>query len=185
MKIMRKILLLVLVLSLAGCNVKNVPTESTGGLMVLPDNDAVVCQTPPALTLMHDHGNTEAHLGTYSWNYDKGDGTWGGICVDAMHPLDCQDYLEPIGTESLYAELSFAVAPDSFTIRCWHDSQWGNYDAPADAVAHYDGVFELMPGAYIYEVAATWVDDGEGFYGTAHYCFYVTAGIYGVMPIDK
>jgi hypothetical protein len=102
-----------------------------------------------------------------------------------MHPLDCQDSLLPIGTENLYAELSFAVEPDSVSIRCWHDSQWGNYDAQAESVAHYGNVFELMPGGYIYEVTATWADDGGTFHGTAHYAFYVTAGIYGVMPIDK
>jgi hypothetical protein len=185
MKILRRIILLILVLSLAGCHMKTDPEESTGGLTMAPADEPEICRTPPVLTLMHDRGSTEALLGTYSWNYHKGDGSWAGIEADAMHPLDCQDSLLPIGTEKLYAELSFAVEPDSVSIRCWHDSQWGNYDAQAEAVAHYGNVFELMPGGYIYEVTATWADDGGTFHGTAHYAFYVTAGVYGVMPIDK
>lgn len=185
MKILHTIPVLLLVLSLMGCHLKTVPTGSMPGLTVPSGDDAETCRTPPVLTLMHDHGSNEALLGTYSWNYGKGDGTWAGIEADAMHPLDCQDSLLPIGTENLYAELSFAVEPDSFTIRCWHDSQWGNYDAQAEAIAHHGNVFELLPGGYVYEVTATWNDDGEAFYGTAHYAFYVTAGVYGVMPIDK
>lgn len=139
------------------------------------DEAADVLHTPPALTLFYHGGTVEAYLGTYCWNYDKGDGTWGGICADALHPLDCQKLLQPIITSELYAELQFAKSPDSITVRCWHDSQWGNSEARAEEITAYGSIFELKPGGYIYEISAAWNENGDACHGTAHYSFYVVA----------
>lgn len=173
-RIVRLIIMLAVLLSLAGCDDKTFFPENTVMPPVMPFyGNAQVLEAPPELLLLYDGGSALAHLGTHSWNYDKGDGTWSGICVDALHPLDSQEYLQPVNAGSLYAEVQFADAPDSYTIRCWHESQWGSADAKAEEIAHYGNVFELKPGGYIYEVCATWEDDGGAYHGTAYYSLYV------------
>jgi hypothetical protein len=127
---------------------------------------------PPELMLHYNGGSAMANLGSHSWNYDKGDGTWGGICVDALHPLDSFENQEPCQAASRYLELEFAYPPDFMTVRCWHQSQQGRSDAPGEEIRLVGNVLELKPHGYIYEVVATWEEGNRPFYGSACYAFY-------------
>jgi hypothetical protein len=167
------IILLAAALLLGGCQKPDPLPEWTGSGHLEPIfQEDPVLQSPPELMLLYDGGSTAAILGTHGWNYDIGDGTWGGICVDALHPLDSFMSLEPIETDSRYLELRFSYPPDSVTIRCWHQSQQGKSDAPGEDVYFVDNILELKPHGYIYEVVATWEEGNRPFYGSACYAFY-------------
>lgn len=144
-------------------------------------------KTPPALTVSYDGGSFEATQGTCTWNCANGDGTWTGVCADSPHPLQMKDHLPLISAGDSQVRLIFEDWPDSYTVRCWPDSQWGNTDAVGEAVMQWNHTFELRSGGYIYEVAATWNDDGSPYHGTASYVFYMAPAMlyphmYAVEP---
>lgn len=134
----------------------------------------VVCTEPPALWIHGGSELTEATLGTYSWNHQLNNDTWSGVCADSNHPLAFQDVFEVITVPASpgYIKLEFQDEPDSFSVRSWSDRYWDTYDAEETPVSTEDTLVQLNPGGYIYEITAVWNDDGSGYYGTVHYCFY-------------
>lgn len=146
-------------------------------------------QKPPRLTLLAGT-KVEAVLGTYTWNYGLGNGQWSGVCADSAHPLQMKDYLQNHETTCDQASLNFEVWPDEYVIRCWPDSMFGSgdvseYDAKSEAVMVWNKDFMLKPhtdSGYIYEITATWHDDGGPYHGTATYIFYITS--YPVEPLS-
>ena len=129
---------------------------------------------PPALKILDSTCiGIEANLGTYSWIYDNGDGTQSGICADSSHPLEWQEFLVPMSTSDDTVELYFDVPPQSFTIRCWSDSNWGRVNAKEEKVTISGNKLELKEDGYIYEVVATWTGESLAAEGTAYYGFYV------------
>ncbi len=129
---------------------------------------------PPALKVLDSSCIAiEANIGTYSWMYDNGDGTWTGVEADSSHPLEWQEFLVPMTTSDDTVELYFDVPPQSFTIRCWSDANWDRVNAKEEKVTISDNKLELKEGGYIYEVVATWTGDNLAAEGTVHYGFYV------------
>ena len=129
---------------------------------------------PPILTVTDGVGNSvNANTGTYTWMYDNGDGTQTGVCADSSHPLEWQEFLTPLTTSSATVELTFAVQPQEFTVRCWSDDNWGKTDAEEEFIACSGNTLELKPGGYIYEVVAEWTGENLVAEGTAYYGFYV------------
>ncbi len=126
---------------------------------------------PCSLTIANGLQTVAAMGGGYSWWYDNGDGTQGGVEADAMHPLDTKEYTKVLVMGGTEAQLLFgAEEPDKVTIRGWSVKHWGNYDVEAEQIP-VDGLsFGLKNEGYVYEVCATW-DRFSTWGGTAHYTF--------------
>ena len=73
--------------------------------------------------------------------------------------------------------LNWQVTPTSVTYTCWSDTIWQNADTTAEEV-NAQGVtgFTAKPGAYVYEIVASWNDPTAEYRGTAHYYAYILAG---------
>lgn len=139
--------------------------------------------SPPAMRLLHSDGMADTQLGTYTWSYAQGDGTWTTVCADSAHPLQCEDLLEVISPGNSLVSVEFEDWPDSFIIRCWPDSEFGNPDAESGAVMFWNDYFQLRGGGYIYGVTAKWDDNGSSYYGEATYFFYAApAALLNIMP---
>lgn len=159
------LLAVMLLFSMAGCTAH--PPGSNG-------SSKPTAQEPPALKITDGSGQEiTASLGTHEWNWDKGDGTWTGVCADSTHPLEWQEFLTPLTTQAETIELTFAVQPQSFTVHCWSDAQWGNVNAIQERVSVTGNTIQMQEGGYVFEVIATWTGENLAAYGTACYGFYV------------
>ena len=164
-------LAVVLILLMSGCTVQKetgqtIPSESEG-----PTEPSITEPYELKITDSTGQGIT-ADLGTYEWNWDKGNGTWTGVCADSSHPLEWQEIQVPLVTSDDTVELNFAVQPNSFTITCWSEEYWGDTDAVAEIVNRTGNTIELKDGGYIYMVQAQWGGEGLSAYGNAIYSFY-------------
>ena len=129
---------------------------------------------PPVLVIVDRSGNSiKANTGTYTWTYDNGDGTETGVCADSSHPLEWQEFLVPMTTIKDTVELKFAVPPQKYSVRRWHESCWEDVNAISEEVETKGDVIELSDGGYIYEVVAKWTGENLAAEGTVHYGFYV------------
>ena len=144
------------------------------------------CKEPPELKII-DSACQEivAGLGTYEWNWDKGDGTWTGVCADSTHPLEWKEFLAPLITSDDTVELNFTVPPQSISIKCWSDAYWGDTNAKAESANLTGNTLELKDGGYIYLVVATWTGENVCAYGTASYGFYVTKDNHSHTPAEQ
>lgn len=140
---------------------------------------------PPKLEIVYDGGQFEGTKGTFSWFYDTGDGTWTAVCADSLHPLQMMKHLQMVSCGSSQIRLQFEDDPDSVSVRCWPDSQWGKPDAVSEAVSVWNHTAELKSGAWIYEVTATWNEDGSSFHGTATYVFYMAPADLHPQPYSQ
>jgi len=175
-KMISWILTIILMLYMSACNTGS--TETTIPPTIDPPGNSgpskPTMKEPPKLTVSFGPGDSvQATTGTYGWNYDNGDGTMTGIQADSPHPLDLMDHLTPLETTVDTLELQFEVQPQSISVRCWNDSQWGNTGAESQKVSLSGNMLELKEGGYIYEVEATWTGENLAAEGTVHYVFYV------------
>ena len=160
---------------------------------------------PPELTVACNEKQISALRGTYSWEYQNGDGTSTCIEADSMHPLESKEYMSYLplaysaysATSSFRAHLLFTVLPDEVEIVYWNADCWGNTSAEEtvlpvrtievdaeDGSWSVDYTADLLPGNNIYEVIAKW-SSSEEYTGTAHYSFYTTMGDYKFVPISE
>lgn len=159
------LLVVLLIISMAACTVH--PPGSNG-----PSKPTA--QEPPVLKITDGTGQSiTAGIGTHEWNWDRGDGTWTGVCADSTHPLEWQEFLTPLTTEADTIELSFAVQPQSVTVHCWSDAAWGDVDAIEERVSVTGSTIQIQEGGYVFEVIATWTGEDLAAYGTVCYGFYV------------
>lgn len=137
---------------------------------------------PPEARLHHSNGTDTIVTGGYSWVTTDEDGLMNATVADAAHPLDCRDLLEPIYVSGDTAALELidgtyfvteSCRPDSVTVRCWPDTQWGNTDAESETVSCDYPVFAVKPGGYIYEITAVWNDSANTHSGTVCYYAYL------------
>ena len=122
---------------------------------------------PPDLYINYGGQRYKGVKGTYSWNYDKGNGEFVGIEADSPGPGD----LVKDQSKEIYVDaggillLSFEEEqPDSYSVVVWRD-----FD-DTDYVSVESGNQIILPetsGAVIYEVKANWVQ------GNAYYAFVV------------
>ena len=127
---------------------------------------------PPEGELIHGSGSAALFRAGYGWMYAGEDGTMCGVIADSIHPLGCQDYLEPVYVSGEYGKLVFEEMPDSIEIRCWPDTAWDDTDAVSEPVNCDKNVFDYKPGGFIYEITAEW-DENEYYYGSANYYVYI------------
>ena len=173
---MKKLLLImlaaILILSMAACShdakPKQVNPPGTNGPSKPTSTE------PPVLIIDDRSGNSiKANTGTYTWNYDNGDGTQTGVCADSTHPLEWQKLLKPMTTTQDSVELGFAVPPEEYKVYRWNESCWGDVNVVSEYVETNGNVIKLMDGGYIYEVVAKWTGENLAAEGTVHYGFYV------------
>lgn len=179
-KLLAIILAAILILSMTACQgfgqISCPATDEPEQLNAPGSNGASkpTSKEPPALKVLDSTCIAiEANIGTYSWMYDNGDGTWTGVESDSSHPLEWQEFLVPMTTSDDTVELYFDVEPQTFTIRCWSDAYWGQVDAKEEKASIQDNKLELKEGGYIYEVFATWTGENLAAEGTSYYAFYV------------
>ena len=81
-----------------------------------------------------------------------------------------KDVYEPTNCLGYFVKLHWERMPDSFSVTCWPDTVWEDDSTPEEAVVtHENAAFYARPGRYVYEITATWEDDGTGCHGTARY----------------
>lgn len=127
---------------------------------------------PPQLTVSCGEHSVIGIRGTYSWSYEEEGAEVGvGINADGAHPLDMEEditRLEGSGTVTFSWD---GPAPDSVTVQCWSDTEWGNTRAESQEVPLEGDGFALKEGGWVYEIHAAW-DSSEDWGGEALYCFY-------------
>ncbi len=143
-----------------------------------PAEPEMQLSAPPTLELLYAGGSVPGVLGAHTWSRRDNGEVWITVTTDCPHPLECKALVEQRIVSDSYAKLSFAVAPDSVTVRCWPVSAWGNTEAESEEVPTDGSAMTLMPGGYLYEVIATWESDGTSAYGTAHYLFCLTPALH-------
>lgn len=128
----------------------------------------------PQLKLKYIEGGekhtTTALLGTRSWR------RWtSAYSADSLHPLDSVGYMPEIRkTEELKEiTLSFAFAPDEYSVRYWTEDNIGEIETNETndiTVEMIDNTIILPEGelGLIYEIHAIWTQ------GDAYYSFYIT-----------
>lgn len=130
---------------------------------------------PPALTVVSSDGSIQAERSTYSWFYTDESGKGNGICVDALPPLECRDYVTPFYASG-EVKLLFEEMPDSVAVRCWSDQYWNSSNAKESQVTLEGGVLlTLNPGGYIYEITANWNREDRAYGGEVIYYFYAVS----------
>ena len=173
-KLLAITLVVILIFSMTACQNSgkiSCPASNPTGII---DTSEMLSTKPPDLKIIDSNAQEiKAELGTYQWQWDRGDGNWTGVCADSSHPLEWKEFLTPLITTDGTVELEFAVQPQRFTISCWSDEYWDNTSADSETVCLTGNTLELKDGGYIYEIIAWWDQDGSSPYGDAIYGFYV------------
>lgn len=91
--------------------------------------------------------------------------------------------LVPTNSLGFLIKLDWETAPSSVQINCWPESVLQDSNTPEKTVAYQDGCFYAYLGAYVYEIVATWEDNGAGYHGSANYYVYIS-DVNGHGPAD-
>jgi hypothetical protein len=123
-------------------------------------NTEAVLKKPPELTVISEYSKVAAVLGTYSWSYDNGDGTFTGIEADADTPPGLVSYqtIQLKSGSGSDVKLEFEKAPEEVTVNIWDESQIVKRVKVEDLSFKAD-----EKGQIIYEVYAKW-DQGTAYY---------------------
>lgn len=176
--------------------------------IVQPQAEAVF-KEPPDCTLITQEGSVVLKAAGFDWTYENADGSSVAVIADqAGRPLprnsvtavtldgdDLETVYAPVGstgygaTNSLgyFVKLDWEATPSSVTYSCWPDTVWETGSTPEEAVvSHEDFAFYAKPGGYVYEIAATWENNGAGYHGSANYYVYMQLR-YGCEdgPVDE
>ncbi len=150
-------------------------------------NEMIAGADAPNLTLVYGAKTYEPMRGSYSWAWDKGNGEYGSINADSMHPTDAKEYMpevmffvSPLSSVNPHqAYLSFDVKPTEIYVRGWQITDWEDFGNAVDIkITPHDGgdgkaqyALELKDVPCVYDIVATW-DFGNELGGTVTYCFY-------------
>lgn len=185
----------VMLLGMTGCR-SSAPTaqnetEGTLGNAIAPEGITPTETTPttsvsmpPEGTLTTPDGKAALHTGGYSWSYTTEQGiTEATIADQSARPVPASS-LKPVAISSQHAQeagysvtLHWDSAPSSIAYTCWPDTVWEDANVPAEEVVSSEAAsFFAKPGAYIYEIVATWDSSATGHSGTVTYYTYIVAG---------
>ena len=142
------IFLLLLAIILSACGQQNAGNVET------------TFNEPPELIVSSKGNEVVAVLGTYSWSYDKGDGSFAGIEADSFGPTEIVKHQShplktKLGSEVI---LDFARTPKEIKISIWDDNQ-----VLREIEVEGNTFITDEKGNILYEVYATWEQ------GSAHY----------------
>ena len=170
--------------------------DGEGILYVSP---AVVLEEPPQGTLITAEGNAPLTMGGYSWFHQVPGSELITATIADQHsrPLPSES-LTPVNiswvsAESVYSfvektgeyaltdhlgflvKLHFDVMPTSVSYTCWPVEPEKGAEVNIGGVEYFREqlAFFAKMGGYLYEISATWADNGQGFYGTANYYVYI------------
>lgn len=139
-----------------------------------PQIDSSRMSSPPDGMLYHSGGSAPLLKGGFSWSTTEEDGTVCTLIADALHPLQCGDLLTPVTAEGDYVKLDFDEMPNSISVRCWPDSELDAEAIPEGVTVPCEGTtFQPLSGGYVYEITATWSENGRLDYGTATYIVHL------------
>ncbi len=143
----------------------------------------------PGLQILYGEEAIDALQGGYNWTWDEGNGCFGNVIADSMHPLQTQDHVPEIpyldassDPDPLCATLSFDTPPTQVTVRTWKTTAWDDLNAESEdaelTALPESGQYALkLSGGTIYEICATWSSpDGTG--GRVSYCFCTSDSIH-------
>lgn len=167
------------------------------GSVVEPPKPEPAFKTPPEGTLRTPEGDVTLAPAGYDWTVLNSDGTATTTIADqASRPLP-QASIEQAFLDSRYAETIYAAVPgtntysptrsegyllklnwednpDSVIFTSWSEDVWQTPDTQEETVYSQDDyAFYARTGGYIYEIVATWDDNGDGYHGTANYYVYI------------
>ena len=153
---------------------------------------------PPKGTLYTPDGAFSLQTGGYHWSYAVSEDLRSDSIADQASRPPAPEHFTPVILNSSYAEqvyapigdgtasaptddmgyllkLGWEVDPHTITYTCWPDTVWNNSNPKEEAVVSQGGpTFYAKTGSYIYEIVATWNDNGTGYSGTANYYVYIT-----------
>ena len=128
--------------------------------------------SPPAVTVQYGDISITAGKGTYSWQYDNGDGTGTAIEADSDHPLFWENISSfSAGTEET-AKLVFGEGMISYELERWEvepgyyeNEDYSLFDK-GEKVESENGIFEVpMDGKmYVYLLHVNY-ESGDCYYG--------------------
>ena len=167
---MKKLLSIILaILMLCSC----AQTEEQQGIDLEPYKDF---KAPPEVTVQYGEISVNATKGTYSWQYDNGDGTATAVEADSNHPTAFKNIASfAAGTEET-AKLVFDESIVSYELKRWkvgkdYLSEGSGKDheiGKEEKVESENGVFEVpTDGIYVYELYVKYKS------GSCHYGFRI------------
>lgn len=158
--------------------------------------DAPYSQPPQGLVITPE-GESPLLCNSYAWFYRKNgeiteakvaDAAFGPppatalppVTIDSKYaetvylPIPGTDTYEPTNTLGYKIKFYWDAQPSRVECKCWPDTYWKNTTTDPESLP-FDplNIFYAKNDGYIYELTATWDDDGSGFYGTATYYTYI------------
>lgn len=115
---------------------------------------------PPELIVSSKGNEVVAVLGTYSWSYDNGDGSFRGIEADSFGTTEIVKHQSHTLKTKLGSEvvLDFARTPKEIRIKVWDNNQ-----VLREVEVESNTFTTDEKGNIVYEVYATW-DQGSAHY---------------------
>ena len=162
--------------------------------VIIPPKEGAF-KEPPKGVLITPEGETPLQIGGYSWFCNLSNGLEEAIIADQVaRPLPeetltpvflAREYVQTLQAPApngdavryfvYFVKLAWEEAPTSVTYTCWPDSVWQDDGVKEQWVNFSLGEqsFFAWEGGYVYEIVATWEDDGRGYHGTAYYYVYI------------
>ncbi|MBE6899688.1 MAG: hypothetical protein E7479_03360 [Ruminococcaceae bacterium] len=167
---MKKFLSIILaILMLCSC----VPNEEQPGISFEPSAEA---KTPPDVKVQYGDISITAGKGTYSWQYENGDGTATAVEADSSHPTAWNEIPSFSAGTGKTAKLIFDESMISFELTCYDmgkdyvpEEAGTKNDVKSEKIECEDGFFEIPEGGkvYIYELYVKYKS------GSCHYGFRI------------
>ena len=151
-------------------------------------------QSPPKCEIRSQSGEISLKAVNFDWSAQQADGTVLNTLTDlAMRPISPEGvsdhlFIDPKYSESIYAPVkeTGAYAPTNsrgYFVKLHLPGNPSQVSFSCQAVGEAeektvylfeDTALYAWPGGHIYEITATWEDQGEGYWGTATYYVYIT-----------
>jgi len=181
-----------LLLSLTGCQ-GSTPTPS-GTSPNSSGVDPQIYKEPPAGKIIASYTEGNLQIGGYHWTYTSADGNEVATIADqACRPISMgllstaiisNKQTEIADSAGYWVTPVWEVTPTAVTCTCW-PAKWEDSCVREESLISQDDFsFYAKPGSYIYEINATWEDDGAGYHGSANYYVYIIAG-YPIAEPEK
>jgi len=105
----------------------------------------------------------------------KGINSWGvgGAWVVSGEPVSLEDLAERMEYDTVsqtQAKYSFTLPPNGIGVSCYRYMD-GKLISGETTLSEADGTLELLPGKWIYQIAANWHSEAEDYVGSGTFTF--------------
>ena len=105
----------------------------------------------------------------------KGINSWGvgGAWVVSGEPVSLEDLAERMEYDTVsqtQAKYSFTLPPNGIGVSCYRYMD-GKLISGETTLSEADGTLELLPGKWIYQIAANWQSEAEDYVGSGTFTF--------------